>query len=182
MGTHQKYDDDIFLSPAQRVRAMHVLADARGALSGTHPGRGGAAGRVAPLRRDGARRGDRRADPRARQARGLRLHAHAARGARRRRLHPLRGPAADRARADRARTGWTTCGGRRRRCWSCASAASKALSEFEECTGCAYIESCTGNCAGGALSLLGDANRPSPDACLRRFRAELTAAGIEDWR
>ena len=58
----------------------------------------------------------------------------------------------------------------------------RALSEFEECAGCAYIESCTGNCAGGALSLLGDANRPSPDACLRRFKAELAEAGIGDWR
>ena len=58
----------------------------------------------------------------------------------------------------------------------------RALSEFDECTCCPYIESCTGNCAGGALSLLGDANRPSPDACLRRFRSELAAAGVEDWR
>ncbi len=58
----------------------------------------------------------------------------------------------------------------------------KALAEFEECAGCDYIESCTGNCAGGALSLLGDANRPSPDACLRRFEAELEAEGIAGWK
>ena len=64
------------------------------------------------------------AHPRARQARGLRLHAHAARGARRRRLHPLRGPAADRAGADRARTACATCGSRRRRWSSCARAAA----------------------------------------------------------
>jgi len=53
-----------------------------------------------------------------------------------------------------------------------------ALETFEECQGCGYQLSCTGNCAGAALSLLGDANRPSPDACLRRFERELAKAGL----
>jgi SynChlorMet cassette radical SAM/SPASM protein ScmE len=53
-----------------------------------------------------------------------------------------------------------------------------ALGSFEECRDCDYQLSCTGNCAGGALSLLGDANRPSPDACLRSFERELAEAGL----
>ena len=52
------------------------------------------------------------------------------------------------------------------------------LERFEECRACEYLLSCTGNCAGGALSLLGDANRPSPDACLRNFERDLAKAGL----
>jgi SynChlorMet cassette radical SAM/SPASM protein ScmE len=55
------------------------------------------------------------------------------------------------------------------------------LDTFEECRGCDYLHSCTGNCAGTALSLLGDANRPSPDACLRRFKEELAREGLSLW-
>jgi len=53
-----------------------------------------------------------------------------------------------------------------------------SLREFADCADCAYIESCTGNCAGGALSLLGDANRPSPDGCLRAFERALAEEGL----
>ena len=55
---------------------------------------------------------------------------------------------------------------------------SISLGSFAECADCDYQGSCTGNCAGGALSLLGDANRPSPDACLRRFEADLAELGL----
>ncbi|MEI6450406.1 MAG: SynChlorMet cassette radical SAM/SPASM protein ScmE [Actinomycetes bacterium] len=44
-----------------------------------------------------------------------------------------------------------------------------ALTEFAECAGCPYIAACTGNCPGAGAVLTGDAYRPSPDACLRRF-------------
>jgi SynChlorMet cassette radical SAM/SPASM protein ScmE len=52
------------------------------------------------------------------------------------------------------------------------------LDTFEDCHGCDYQLSCTGNCAGGALSLLGDANRPSPDTCLRQFERDLAKEGL----
>jgi SynChlorMet cassette radical SAM/SPASM protein ScmE len=55
------------------------------------------------------------------------------------------------------------------------------LADFEECQGCSYINTCTGNCAGNALSVLGSSNRPSPDACLRRFDRELAGAGLTMW-
>jgi len=53
-----------------------------------------------------------------------------------------------------------------------------ALENFEECQGCDYQLSCTGSCPGGALSLLGEANRPSPDACLRNFEQDLAEEGL----
>ena len=43
------------------------------------------------------------------------------------------------------------------------------LSSFEECADCPYTAWCTGNCAAVAYSLTGDLDRPSPDACLKRF-------------
>ncbi len=43
------------------------------------------------------------------------------------------------------------------------------LRTFPECRTCEYVDYCTGNCPALALSLTGDAQRPSPDACLRRF-------------
>jgi len=46
------------------------------------------------------------------------------------------------------------------------------LETFEECRGCPYISYCTGNCPALSYTLTGDENRPSPDACLRRFLAE----------
>jgi SynChlorMet cassette radical SAM/SPASM protein ScmE len=55
------------------------------------------------------------------------------------------------------------------------------LRTFDECRDCTYIDSCTGSCAGNALSMLGDANRPSPEACLRRFKQELASEGIVPW-
>ncbi len=44
-----------------------------------------------------------------------------------------------------------------------------ALSEFEFCQGCDYINYCTGNCPALAYTILDKENHPSPDACLKRF-------------
>jgi SynChlorMet cassette radical SAM/SPASM protein ScmE len=43
------------------------------------------------------------------------------------------------------------------------------LSDFEFCKGCDYIDCCTGNCPALAYTIVGKEDRPSPDACLRRF-------------
>ncbi|MGD9036937.1 MAG: SPASM domain-containing protein, partial [Syntrophobacterales bacterium] len=43
------------------------------------------------------------------------------------------------------------------------------LSDFEFCHDCEYINYCTGNCPALAYTILGKANHPSPDACLKRF-------------
>ena len=45
------------------------------------------------------------------------------------------------------------------------------LSSFSFCRDCAYAPYCTGNCPGLAYSLTGEIERPSPDACLKRFLA-----------
>lgn len=55
------------------------------------------------------------------------------------------------------------------------------LRSFAECQGCDYLESCTGNCPGTAFSILGDMNRPSPEGCLRKFRRDLEAQGLNLW-
>jgi SynChlorMet cassette radical SAM/SPASM protein ScmE len=47
-----------------------------------------------------------------------------------------------------------------------------ALAAFEECRGCGYQPYCTGNCPGLAFSLTGAVDRPSPDACLKKFLSE----------
>jgi SynChlorMet cassette radical SAM/SPASM protein ScmE len=47
-----------------------------------------------------------------------------------------------------------------------------ALAQFEECRACDYRPYCTGNCPGLAFSLTGEADRPSPDACLKKFLSE----------
>jgi len=43
------------------------------------------------------------------------------------------------------------------------------LTVFEFCAACVYSSYCTGNCPGLAYALTGQVDRPSPDACLRRF-------------
>jgi SynChlorMet cassette radical SAM/SPASM protein ScmE len=47
-----------------------------------------------------------------------------------------------------------------------------ALDNFAECCSCPYMPYCTGNCPALAYSLKGDADIPSPDACLKLFLAE----------
>jgi SynChlorMet cassette radical SAM/SPASM protein ScmE len=46
------------------------------------------------------------------------------------------------------------------------------LDNFTECAGCDYVSYCTGNCPGLAFTLTGNANQPSPDACLQKFLAD----------
>jgi SynChlorMet cassette radical SAM/SPASM protein ScmE len=46
------------------------------------------------------------------------------------------------------------------------------LSHFKECAQCDYIPYCTGNCPGLAYVLTGEVNKPSPDACLKKFLTE----------
>jgi len=48
--------------------------------------------------------------------------------------------------------------------------SSIALTGFESCRGCDYLPYCTGNCPAVAYAMTGDAWRPSPDACYRRFK------------
>ena len=47
-----------------------------------------------------------------------------------------------------------------------------ALSRFEFCRACEYMNYCTGNCPALAYTLEGDENHPSPDACFKRFLAK----------
>jgi len=46
------------------------------------------------------------------------------------------------------------------------------LTQFEECRACDYRPYCTGNCPGLAFSITGEVDRPSPDACLKKFLNE----------
>ena len=50
--------------------------------------------------------------------------------------------------------------------------SSIPLSDFPFCNSCPYMDYCTGNCPGLAYSITGEVNRPSPEACLRRFLEE----------
>lgn len=43
------------------------------------------------------------------------------------------------------------------------------LNKFDFCKGCEYVPYCTGNCPAIAYTLTEEDNRPSPDACLKRF-------------
>ncbi|MCX5686438.1 MAG: SynChlorMet cassette radical SAM/SPASM protein ScmE [Candidatus Omnitrophica bacterium] len=47
-----------------------------------------------------------------------------------------------------------------------------SLSEFDFCKGCVYLKYCAGGCPALSYTIAGDAYRPSPDACLRRFLKE----------
>ena len=44
-----------------------------------------------------------------------------------------------------------------------------SLNTFDFCDDCPYIPYCTGNCPGLAFTLSGKVDRPSPDACFRRY-------------
>jgi SynChlorMet cassette radical SAM/SPASM protein ScmE len=43
------------------------------------------------------------------------------------------------------------------------------LNDFEFCSGCEYINYCTGSCPALAYTIIGVENHPSPDSCLRQF-------------
>lgn len=177
LGSNAKYADDIFLSPAQRLRAMQVLAD----LDVRYPDRIlAAAGPLADWKM---------------------FHNM-------RQSHESGQPIPGRGRlvgcgcifnnlAVRADGAYIPCvtlpqmvlgfigESRLTDIWRDAAVLNDlrertkiSLESFEECRDCDYRLSCTGNCAGSALSLLGDANRPSPDACLRRFECDLAKEGL----
>ncbi len=46
------------------------------------------------------------------------------------------------------------------------------LDRFPMCADCEYRPYCTGNCPALAYTLTGEIDHPSPDACLRQFRAD----------
>ncbi len=46
---------------------------------------------------------------------------------------------------------------------------SVRLDSFEFCSGCGFIEGCTGNCPAVAYTMVGTDAHPSPDGCLRLF-------------
>jgi SynChlorMet cassette radical SAM/SPASM protein ScmE len=55
------------------------------------------------------------------------------------------------------------------------------LTSFAECRDCPWIDGCTGSCPGSALALTGELDRPCPQACLKRFVADLEAQGETLW-
>lgn len=55
------------------------------------------------------------------------------------------------------------------------------LSRFSRCADCDYMDLCTGNCPGTALSACGDPNQPAEEACLRLFQAALAEADLSLW-
>ncbi len=177
LGSSAKYDDELFLSPEQRLRAMQVLSG----LDARYPGRIEAS--AGPLAEWQMFHEMRRAHQNGQPIPG---HGHLV-GC---------GCVFDRL-AVRADGAYIPCvmlpqmvlgmigESRLIDVWRDAKVLDDlrertkiSLGSFEECRGCDYQLSCTGNCAGGALSLLGDANRPSPDACLRSFERDLAKAGL----
>ncbi|MCK4509335.1 MAG: SynChlorMet cassette radical SAM/SPASM protein ScmE [Desulfuromonadales bacterium] len=56
------------------------------------------------------------------------------------------------------------------------------LASFEECRDCQWQKSCTGNCPGTAFTLTGEINRPCPDSCLKSFVQELADQGLSLWK
>lgn len=45
------------------------------------------------------------------------------------------------------------------------------LSSFQYCSGCEYMDYCTGNCPALSYTMMGEIDHPSPDGCLRAFIA-----------
>ena len=56
-----------------------------------------------------------------------------------------------------------------------------SLDTFERCHACDYKDYCTGNCAGNAYSVHGDANYPGDDGCLKLFQQQLAQEGLSLW-
>lgn len=180
LGTHAKYGDALFLSPALRLRAMHILAD----LDARYPERIQAtAGPLAEWKTFHAMETARQ--------NGAVL---AGRGR-------LTGCGCIFTRlAVRADGAYIPCVmlpqmvlgyvGKDAlvEVWRSALALNTlrsrrtlTLDTFEECHDCAYRQLCTGNCPGNAYSVYTDANRPAPDGCLRSFQAALAAEGLSLW-
>ena len=177
LGSNAKYGEDLFLSPSQHLRAMQVLAD----LDNTYPGRIEAdAGPLANWKMFH--------DMRQASASGKPIED---------RGHLVGCGCIFNRIAVRADGAYVPCvmlpqlvlgfigENRLSEVWQDAELLNElrgrtaiSLDTFEECQGCDYQLSCTGNCAGAALSLLGEANRPSPDACLRKFERGLAKEGL----
>jgi SynChlorMet cassette radical SAM/SPASM protein ScmE len=177
LGSNAKYGEDLFLSPSQQLRAMRVLAD----LDARYPGRIGAdAGPLANWKMFHAMRQA--------SASGQPIEG---------RGHLVGCGCIFNRLAVRADGAYVPCvmlpqlvlgfigEERLSDVWQNAEVLNTlrartaiALGTFEECQGCDYQLSCTGNCAGGAFSLLGNTDRPSPDACLRNFERELAKEGL----
>jgi len=177
LGTHAKYDDDCFLTPRQRLQAMKTLA----AIEERYPGRIQAlAGPLAEWHLfHGMENARKKGEPIAGRGRlvgcgciftSLAVRADGA-------FIPcitLPSMVLGQMGRDSLVDVWQhtpLLNDLRRR-------VTIPLDSFAECRGCDYLSSCTGSCAGSAFSLLGEHNRPSPDACLRRFKANLEKEGL----
>jgi SynChlorMet cassette radical SAM/SPASM protein ScmE len=180
LGTHAKYGEDAFMTPAQRLQAMRVLA----ALEERYPGRIRAtAGPLAEWRMfrrmEEARRRGERIPGRGRLVGCGCVFSRMS------------------IRADGA---YTPCvmlpqlvlgqmgQDRMEDVWQRSPLLNRQrervhipLDAFEDCRGCEYIASCTGNCPGTSMSITGDANQPSPEACLRSFQQALAEEGLSLW-
>jgi SynChlorMet cassette radical SAM/SPASM protein ScmE len=181
LGTHAKYGDDVFLTPALRLRAMHVLA----ALSRAYPGRiEASAGPLADWmmfqEMEAARKAGEPIPDRGKLVGcGCILFRMAVRA------DGAYIPCVMLPQTVLGYVGQDSLG----EVWR-GSAEFNELRErihvplqtFAECQDCEYLDLCTGSCAGVALSLTGDARRPSPQACLRRFNQELEAEGLSLWQ
>lgn len=180
LGTQAKYGDDLFLPPALRLRAMHVLAE----LDTRYPGRiQASAGPLAEWKMfhemEAARRNGGTLPNRGRLTGCGCIYMRLA------------------VRADGA---YIPCVmlpqmvlgyvGRDaiEEVWRNASHFNALrdrvhipLTTFARCQDCEYNMLCTGNCAGTALSSGGDPNQPGEEGCLKLFQQALAAEGLSLW-
>ena len=177
LGTHAKYQDDILLTPVDRLRAMKVLAG----LDEKYPGRIlASAGPLANWKMfremEAARKKNKPIPGRGHLVGcGCTFNNIAVRadGA----FIPcvmLPQMVLGHINRDSLREIWINSSQLK----SLRERRTIPLERFTECQGCEYLNLCTGNCAGGSLSLLGDANQPSPADCLRKFKKDLAAKGL----
>lgn len=180
LGTQAKYGDDLFLAPALRLRAMHVLAD----LDRRYEGRiEASAGPLAEWKMfhqmEAARRNGETLPGRGRLTGCGCIFSRLA------------------VRADGA---YIPCvmlpqmvlgyAGRDslEDVWRNATQFNTLrdrihvpLTVFPRCQECDYNTLCTGNCAGTSLSSSGDPNQPSAEGCLALFQQALAAEGLSLW-
>jgi SynChlorMet cassette radical SAM/SPASM protein ScmE len=181
LGSRAKYGDDLFLAPAQRLRAMRVLA----LLDSQHPGRVQAtAGPLADWKMYGEMESARR-NGSAIRGRGRLVGCGC--------IFSKMAVRADGAYVpcimlpqmvlghvgkDSLEEVWRNA----KQFNNLRQRTSIPLRSFDECRECEYLDTCTGNCPGTALSLSQDPNRPSAEACLNRFKNALAAEGLSIWK